>query len=146
MFKDFSRFNVEGKTAWLDVPELGSKARIQFRPATEANVHYFNASQQLATARSRGKMLSNEAMNAEDYERSREDDRTLFPKFVISGWENVEGSDDDFVPFSRANAAVLCRDIPGHIFDGWRVFAKMPQSFYDLPDPKADDVDELAGN
>lgn len=152
MFRNLGRFDVSQATAWLEMPELGSKARILLKPATDSNKQYYNAMLRTSGKRART-MARTGTVSAEDLELNRDEDRILFPKYVIAGWEKVETEEDEhrsedekeYVPFSRANAIELCAVLPNHLFDRIRNFAATPEQFY-AEDELLPDEDELAGN
>jgi len=156
MFKSLDRFDISQATSWVDMPELGKRARILLAPATEANPAYYNAMLKLSGKRVR-QMVKSDQITAEDAALNRDDDRELYPKFVIRSWEFVEGEpggdgvgEDGFVPFSRGNAAQLCRLLPDHLMDRLRNHGATPERFYGEADevtpPEADELDGLAGN
>lgn len=155
MFKNLKRFDISQATSWCEMPELGKRARILLAPATEANPNYYNAMLKLSGKRVRA-MVKSDEITAEDAALNRDDDRALYPRFVIRGWEFVEGEpggdgvgEDGFVPFTRQNAAQLCQLLPAHLMDRLRNHAATPERFYgedEIAPPEADELDELAGN
>lgn len=152
MFKNLKRFEIKGTTSWIDIPELGARARILVKPAGEANPPYYNAMVRLSSQRIR-KIMRTDAVTAEDSAANREDDRKLFPKHVIVDWEYVEADvpddapeEEKYVPYSKDNAALLCRELPNHVFDGVRNKAATPERFYQDEDEPIPDSEVLAGN
>lgn len=154
MFKKLDRFDISQATSWVEMPELGKRARVLVRPATDANPNYYNAMLKLSSKRVRA-MLKTDEITAEDAALNRDDDRQLYPRFVIAGWEALEGEpgsdgldEDGHVPFTRENSRKLCGILPNHLMDRLRNQAATPERFYgDEPTPPdAADVEELAGN
>jgi len=154
MFKDLSRFDITQAMAWVDMPELGDKARILIKPATEANPAYYNAMLALSGKRVR-QMVKTDKMTAEDAALNRDDDRGLFPRYVIVKWENVEsenepgseGVDDDgHVIYNRGVAQQLCDELPSQLMDKLRNTASTPERFYADDQIAPPDAQELAGN
>lgn len=151
MFKNLDKFNISNAMAWLDMPELGAKARILLAPATDANPAYYNAMLKMSGKRVR-RLAKTDNITAEDAQQSRDEDRVLYPLFVIKGWECFEGEDaadldvDGHVPFSRANAQKLCEEMPSHMMDRARNEASTPERFYPEDEIVAPDADDLAEN
>jgi len=86
-------------------------------------------------------MAKTDKISAADAEANRNDDRALFPLYVLVGWTGIEDDDGAEVPFSPEAAAEFCDQIPGYIFDRIRNFAATPERFVpdgeELPDPEA---------
>lgn len=150
MFDHLKKFEIREALSWLEMPELGPKARILVAPATEANPAYYNAMLKLSGKRVRA-MVRSDQITAEDAAQNRDDDRELYPRYVIRGWEQVQGSGDGLdenghVPFTRENAVKLCRVLPAHLMDRVRNHASTPERFYAPDELPPLDADELAGN
>lgn len=151
MFKNLNRFDIRKAMSWCDMPELGKRARILLKPATDANPAYYNAMLKKSGKRVRALVKSDE-ITAEDAALNRDDDRELYPQFVIAGWEFVEGEagtdgvdDDGHVIFNRKHAAQLCEQLPNHLMDRLRNHASTPERFYG-PGEAPPDPEELSGN
>lgn len=153
MFKNLKRFDITQATAWVDMPELGPNARICVKPATDANSSYYNAMLKLAGRRVR-QMVKTDEITAEDAAKNRDDDRRLYPRFIIETWENIEadgkpgsdGVDDDgHVIFTPFVAKELCDKLPNHLMDKLRNTASTPERFYPVEDDLPPDPVELAG-
>jgi hypothetical protein len=151
MFKKLNKFDIRDALAWLDMPELGPKARILLAPATEANPNYYNAMLKMSGKRAR-RMVRTDRLTADDAQQSRDEDRELYPLFVIRGWENFEGDEADdldengHVPYSRQNAQILCKEMPSHMMDRLRNEASTPERFYPDDEIVPPDHEELAKN
>jgi hypothetical protein len=152
MFKNLKKFEIRDALAWLDMsPELGPKARILLAPATEANPSYYSAMLKMSGKRVR-RLAKMDNITAEDAQQSRDEDRVLYPLFVIRGWENFEGDDavdldeNGHVPFNRRNAQLLCDELPPHMMDRLRNEASTPERFYPEDEITPPDADELAEN
>lgn len=142
---DFSNLQIENAEAWMELPELSPGARILLRPATDANKFYYNALLRVSGARAR-RMARSDKMHPEDIAKNREEDRQLFPKYVLRGWENIRDRQNNQVPFSRETAKEFCEKIPDWLMDRIRNFAGSPENFTaddQEPDP---DPEQLAGN
>lgn len=73
-------------------------------------------------------------------------DRELFPKYVITGWDGIQDSDGELVPYSQAACAELLEALPDWIVQELSGFAARASHF--LPDdmPTEAEVEEQAGN
>ncbi len=102
-------------------------------PATEANKPYFNAllkrSGKAAKALRSGGTLS-AGMIAE----GRDEDRELYPRFIIRGWEDMTDKDGSGVKFSSKEAANFLQELPDHVFDGLRAHCVDTTNFSELLD------------
>lgn len=136
--------DIANKTAWLALPQVTDNARLLLRPATDANPGYQNGLLRFAASRLRRTASSRMAAKV-DIDESREDDRKLYPEFVIAGWEGIEDSDGNLVPFSREAAAEFCEQLPAWLFDRVRLYAMVPENFLPPNWPKPD-KEALVGN
>lgn len=150
-FKSLDRFDIRQAMTWVDMPELGARARIMIRPATDANPAYFNAMLKMSGKRVRQQVKTDE-ITAEDAALNRDDDRQLYPLHVIAGWEFIEGEpegggldENGHVPYSKFAAKQLCEILPNHLMDRLRNTASTPERFYG-DEPAPPDPAELAGN
>jgi hypothetical protein len=137
-------------TAWFEFPELGPRARLQVKMSGEENVKYWNA----LVASSGKKLRGNRAkVSPEFLGRLRDDDRRLFPQYVIVGWEgllkpgqrHLPEEEQQEVEFSRENCFTLCKELPNHLFDALRTFCNDPANFYE-EDDLPPDAEEVAKN
>lgn len=141
MFEHLKKLDVSSATAWFDFPEAGPDARLAVKPANEANPHYYNA---LIRTVGKGRRPAKQ-VTVEDLDRHRNNDRNLYPRYVIVGWEGLTDENGESIPFSRDAATELCVALPDWLFDRLRNFASQPENFLpedeELPDPQ-----EIAGN
>ncbi len=152
MFERLEHYKVDKATAWFDIPELGSNARLKLRPATEANKPYYNAFLRFSGKRVRGRAHTT-VVTTDDLVKDRTNNRNLFPKHIIIDWEKVETAEDidrseeekEYIPYTLDHAKELCQKLPDHIFDRMREFTVIPASFYD-EDDLLPDSEDLAGN
>ena len=143
MFKNLDKYDISSATSWVKMPELGRDAKIQVKPATEANPRWYNAFLAAAAERKVGAMGH---VSAEDIAAGREQDAVTYPKFVIVGWHGVESDSGELVPYSRSAAKELCAALLSkapHLFDRIRDHASTPAKFYAYDEP---DAEELAKN
>ena len=152
MFDHLKNYDVGQAMSWLELPELGAKARILLKPATEANKPYYNAMLRLSGKRARS-MAKTGNISVEDLQKNRDEDRIMFPKYVIAGWEFVETDEDkgkqdedkEYVEYTLDLGAELGRKLPHHIFERVRNHAATPEQFY--PEDELHPVaEELEGN
>lgn len=143
-FEHLKTREVAGRTVWLSVPQVTDNARLLLRPATDVNAAYQNGLLRLSGSRLR-KTAARGAVKQLDVDQSREDDRQLYPKFVIVDWDGIEDADGKLVPFSREVAAEFFAVLPAWIFDRIRLFAMVPENFLGSDEPTVDQ-EALSGN
>jgi len=114
---------------------------LMVQPATEANKPFARA--QLARSNKRVRAAAGRGVSLEAIEGTRDDDRTLYPRFVITAWGDVFDTDGTPVEFSVKNCEDFLTALPNYIFDGVRSFCTNPSNFSAITDP-ADD--EALGN
>lgn len=137
---DFSDLDITGKKAWLDLPMLrGGEARIEVLPATDVNAKYSEAVLIL-----NGKRKNPGTQSAEQkrkaMKRDRMDDRRLFAKYVVVGWENVLNREGVPVPFSKGACEELILGVPDWVFDRMRVFCMRNENFLDDDEDLGDEA------
>lgn len=144
---DFSKAEIDHAMAWFDLPpDVAPGARICCKPATEANPAYYNAMLKRAGRRVRN-MIRSDRISLEDAALNREDDRSLYPRYVITNWDGLNDTDGKPVPFSRDHCVELCEKLPNWVFDQLRNFAATPERFITVEDEEeAPEPQELAGN
>jgi hypothetical protein len=138
MFEHLKKLEVKhGATIWVDLPEVAPKARVQIKAAGETNPPYFNAMLKVAGARAR-RIARTDRISAEDAAQNRAEDRQLFPRYVLVGWEGILDTDNKPVPFSQDHARSFCDALPDWLFDRVRNAAATPERFVpegeDAPD------------
>lgn len=102
-------------------------------PATEVNKPYFN--EQLRRVSSSVKQVKAGAINASMLEEGRDDDRELYPKFVIKGWRDMlDHETGEEIKFSRKVCEEFLQALPDHVFDYIREFAANTSSFTGMVD------------
>jgi hypothetical protein len=151
MFKNLDKYTLSGNSVTrFSMPALGAKAVLLLAPALECNSQYYNAMLKMSGQRQR-QLLKSKSVTAADIDMARDEDRVLYPRYVIKGWENVEGDgegldENGHVPFTRENAQKLCHQLPLELMDDVRNEASTPSRFYADDEIPAPDADELAGN
>jgi len=142
-FEHLKAREIAGKSVWLSVPQVTDAARLKLLPATDANPGYQNGLLRMAGSRLR-KTAARGAKSI-DVEQSREDDRLLYARHVVVGWEGIEDAEGQPVPFSREVAEEFFAVLPAWIFDRIRIFAMVPENFLNADEPVVD-TRALAGN
>lgn len=89
-------------------------------PAGEVNRPYFQALLKLVS-QSPTKLT---ALTTARISEERNQDRQLFAKHVIQGWEGVRDTEGNLVPFSYDNCLEFLRALPDNYFDEIRNYAK----------------------
>lgn len=117
---------------------------LQVKSATPANTAYLNATLKRAGKFSR--QIETTGLNAKMLNTHRDNDRVLYSKYVIVGWENVFDSDGKSVAFSKSNCLDFLNALPDWIFDGLRNFCGKPFNFLDNDDTDATDNKTVAKN
>jgi hypothetical protein len=151
MFKNLDKYTLSGSSITrMSFPALGAKAVLILSPALECNSPYYNAMLKMSGQRQR-QLAKAKTVTASDIDMARDEDRVLYPRFVIKGWEKVEGDgegldENGYVPFTRENAQKLCHQLPLELFDDVRNEATTPNRFYADDEIPAPDADELAKN
>jgi hypothetical protein len=84
-------------------------------------------------------------VDAEILDKTRDEDRVLYARYVVVGWEGMEEPNGTPIPFTTENCMDFCNQCPSEYFDQIRNFASEPSNFAvdteDVPEPS-----ELAGN
>jgi len=111
-------------------------------PATEANKGYFNAL--LKRASKSARQVAAGKVSAALISENREEDRTLYPLYIVQGWENVFDADGNTVEFSKEACAEFLSALPDWLFDDLRNFCGKPDSFVDVS--SLVDLEEVAKN
>lgn len=146
MFDHLKKLDVKAETTtWVELPEVSPKARVQCKPATEANPFYFNAMMKKAGARAR-RMARTDRMSMEDMAENRAEDRVLFPRYVLVGWDGILDDKNQPVPFTRETAGEFCAKLPDWLFDRIRHQVATPERFINEDEEAPPDAKALAGN
>lgn len=107
----------------------GSSPTLIVRTASQANRKYFNARLRASgrdASRIRAGKIDDAVIN-----KQRDEDRELYAKHVIAGWEDVFDAKNKAVPFSLDACADLMAQLPSHLFDELRNFCDSPNNFID---------------
>lgn len=139
-FSHLKNLDVKDRTARFPIHQIAGAPALIMKPATEANKPYFNAV--LKRSRRNVRALKAGAINQVMIAENREQDRELFPKFVVTGWEGVTDSKGKEAEFNRENCEAFLRALPDWIFDEVRDFAGNSVNFTE----DMQDAEVKAGN
>lgn len=122
-------------TGEITLYEVTGEPTLTVLPATESNRPYFNAFLKRARRLTRGREVTAETMT-----QTRNDDRALYPQFVIKGWKNVKDDTGQDAPFSKESAEQFVQALPDWLFDKLREFCINPMNFTQI------DAEATSGN
>jgi hypothetical protein len=97
------------------------------KTATEANRIFAN--EQLRMTKKTAPAIRAGAINMQMIAETRDNDRTLYAKHVVVGWEGIYDSHGDEVPFSHSECALFLEALPDWAFDEIRNFCTSPQNY-----------------
>lgn len=134
-FSHLKNLDVQAKTTRYQMDQItvnGMAPVFIVASATEANKPYFNAL--LKKANQASKAVRRGKISSDLISKNRAEDRDLYPKHIILGWEDVLDSDGATVPYSKAEAKELIESLPDWLFDDLRTFCGDPANFADTLD------------
>ena len=121
--------------------EIKGEPWVEIKPATERNKPFFNS---LLKRQRRGRrILRGGSLTVDIIKRTRDEDRDLYSKHIITGWGNVVDVDGKTVELSPDNCRDFLHAIDDEIFDLLRDFAGDPQTFIE---DAVTDTEETAKN
>jgi len=130
-FDNLKAFDVKADTAvQYDLNEIQMNGKTPFlmvKPATEANKPFARA--QLQRSNKRARSAGGRGVSLETIEGTRDDDRDLYPRFVIEDWGNVFDMDGLPVPFSVKSCQEFLTALPNWVFDNVRSLCTSPTNF-----------------
>ena len=107
--------------------EIEGEPWLEVKPATEWNKPFFNA---LLKRQRRGRrILRAGTLTVDMIKRTRDEDRDLYAKYIVTGWGGVVDVDSKPVDLSPANCQDFLYAISDESFDLLRDFAGDPQTF-----------------
>lgn len=128
-FSNLTKLEVTGdSTAEYKLIEIESEPVLILKPASESNAKYFNALLREHGAAKGGRKAKVKIDN-KLVAKMREQDKKLYPKYVVAGWTGMLDAKGKDVPFSVEACEEFFAVLPNWIFDGIREFATMPESF-----------------
>lgn len=139
-FSHLKKLDVKDRTAKYQIFQIEGEPTLIMKPATEANKPYFNSV--LKKSRRKVKAVQAGALNSKMIQENRDEDRELFPKAVVIGWEGIVDNKGKEVPFTTEDCAQFLEALPDWIFDQVRNFAASSENFaYEVID-----IEEKAKN
>lgn len=130
-FDNLKSFDVQvEKTVRYELNDIQMNGKTPFlmvKPATEANKPFARA--QLLRSNKRVRAAGGRGVSLETIEGTRDDDRELYPRFVIEGWGNVFDTDGTLVEFSVKSCEEFLKALPSWVFDGVRGYCTTPSNF-----------------
>ena len=144
-FSHLKKLDVAEAMSWMDLPELGPKARLLLKFAGDSNAPYYNEMLKKAGKRAR-QMIRTDQVDSAMLAANRQDDRELFPFYIISNWEHVPDEKGKNVQYNRKHAQELCEQLPAWVFDKVRNHAATPERFLPENEELPPNAEELAEN
>ena len=105
------------------------------KSATEANRVFAN--EQLRMTKKTAPAVRAGAINMQMIAETRDNDRTLYAKHIVVGWEGIYDSNGEEVPFSNSECEIFLRALPDWAFDEIRNFCTNPQNWVEQMAVKA---------
>lgn len=138
-FDHLKTLEVGGKTTakypMHNITVNGMSPTLILSPATDANKPYFNTL--LKRASKAVTAIRAGVMTAEMIEDNREEDRELYPEYIVKNWINMlDGETGKDVPFSAKEAKAFFKHLPNWLLDDLRVFCSNPSNFAEIMDIK----------
>jgi hypothetical protein len=141
-FNQLKQFEVEPdksvKYSLTEIQMNGQTPFLMVKPATEANKPFARA--QLLRSNKRVANRGGRGVSLETIENTRDDDKELYPRFVITGWGNVFDDTGKEVPFSLKSCEEFLAALPNWVFDNLRQHCTTPTNFAGMT---VDDMNEL---
>lgn len=139
-FNYLKKLDIKSKTAQYSIYQIEDEPVLTLRPATEANKPYFNAV--LKRSRRNIRAVQSGAINNKILSENRDEDRELFPRYVITSWKGIKDSQGKDVEFSIESCRSFLEALPDWVFDEIRSFAGNSANFAG----EVIDVETKAGN
>lgn len=140
-FSHLERFQPSvDKTVAYRLFQIEGEPILHMKQATDANKPYWNGVLRRNSAAVR--RLRGGNLNAAVLEETRDNDRELFAKHVVTGWEKVVDTDGQPVVFSQEDCLEFLRALPNWVFDDVRSYAADAQNFVE----DSTDSEALSGN
>jgi hypothetical protein len=131
-FSHLKQLDIKDKTTNYPIIDIQGEVvpTLKIKPATQSNSPYFNAI--LRKSKSKVGSIQSGNININMLDENRTEDRKLFPKHVIVGWENVVDSSGEAVPYTFSDCKDFVNAIPDWIFDKIRNFAATSENFVEV--------------
>lgn len=132
----------QSSTIKVYFPEIGPDCWVEIRPANQSNRLYYNAMLSRSGDRMK-RMARSSKITAEDLDLARQDDRELYPLYVMVGWNQMPADrQGNLATFSRQEAKDFCKQLPDWLFDRMRDAAGANERFLPegMEEPDVEDV------
>lgn len=140
-FGNLKKLEVTAKnTAELTLYQIEGEPVLILSPATEVNKPYFNAL--LKRSRKNQRRIAAGNFSADLIKENRDNDRELYPQFVMRGWKDIDKVCGEELDPTPDNFRDFLDSLPDYIFDEIRSFSTDSQNFVEL----SFDVEESSGN
>lgn len=126
-FGHLKKYDVSENKAVYSLYQIAGDVKLHVLHAGETNVPYFN--EVLRRQAKNARIVSAGRLNQQFLAANRNEDRELFAKHILVGWENVCDTSGTEVPFSCENARDFLNALPDWIFDEVRTFAANATNF-----------------
>ena len=142
---DFSHFKQGAimPTARHTFYEFEGEPWLDIKPATESNKAFFNALLKCQRQRRGMRLQRGGTLTVDMIKRTRDEDRDLYAKYIVTGWGGVVDVESKTVELSPDNCREFLHAISDESFDLLRDFAGDPQTFVEDAVP---DTEETAKN
>lgn len=120
---------------------LDGEPELLVRYAGEANKPYFN--ELLRRNQKLARTLRGRALDTSIMEKTRDSDRVLYAKFIVTGWNRVVNRGGHPVEFTEDNCLAFLKALPPEEFDEVRAFCT---NQYNFTGGDAEGEDEALGN
>lgn len=144
-FSQLSKLQLNDKrTVDYKLFQIAGEPSLTLLPTGEANKPYFNAV--LKRAKTSVRRLRAGGLTAAMMAETRNEDRKLFPRYVVTGWTGIVDAAGKAVEFSVENCEAFLAALPDWIFDEVRSFAGDPNNFLAEDEAGTEDVEDSKGN
>jgi hypothetical protein len=128
------------RTAAFTLYQIEGEPVLHMAPATEANEPYFN--ELLKRSKRNQRRINAGNFTSGMIQENRDNDRELYPRFVVRGWNRVVDAKGEVAEATEENVKAFLVALPDWLFDEARAFATDPHNYVgDLVD-----AGELSGN
>ncbi len=124
-----------GVTAEYTIHQItvnGNSPTLTVSPATEVNKPYFNALLKRAGKSSR--QVKAGKMTSDMLDSSRDEDKDLYPKFIVRGWQDMTDAKGKLLEFNVEDCKDFLDALPNWIFDDCRAFCNEIVNFTEVMD------------
>lgn len=119
-FEHFKKLSTEMQdTKEYTFYEIEGHPTLIVSPATESNKKYYNAALRMART---GGVRSRNSVTVKTLAQTREQERDLYPKYIVKDWKDVTDVDGKVVEFNEEDCRGFINALPLELFDELRFF------------------------